>query len=208
MRRSNLVFLAVLLSILAAPLFAQSRPDALILYRNGRYRDAVEICLQEISENPRRLDAYAVLGWSLLRLQDYENVIKYGLQALTVSKYDHRIMEIMGEAHFYTGKNVEALKYFQEYVNLQPTGSLISDVYYFMGEIFIQLGEFNHADIAFTTALHHSPNVAKWWGRLGYAREMAHDYPNALTAYERALTLNSRLEEALRGRERVRAAAR
>jgi tetratricopeptide (TPR) repeat protein len=208
MRRSNLVFLAVLISFLAAPLFAQSRPDALILYRNGRYREAVDICLEEIAENPRRLDAYAVLGWSLLRLQDYENVIKYGLQALAVSKYDHRIMEILGEAYFYTGKNVEALKYFQEYVNLQPTGSLISDVYYFMGEIFIQLGEFNHADIAFTTALHHNSNVARWWGRLGYSREMAHDYPNALKAYERALTLNNRLEEALRGRERVQAAAR
>ena len=67
-----------------------------------------------------------------------------------------------------------------------------------MGEIFIRLGEYNHADMAFTTAVYHSPNTARWWARLGYAREMARDYQFALEAYDKSLQLNPSLTEALR----------
>jgi tetratricopeptide (TPR) repeat protein len=116
---------------------------------------------------------------------------------------DYRIIEILGEAHFHLGNNLEALKEFEEYAVLAPTGDRIDIVYYYMGEIFIRLGEFNHADIAFTTAVYHSPNNARWWARLGYAREMAKDYEYALEAYDQALTLNSSHSEARRGKERV-----
>jgi cytochrome c-type biogenesis protein CcmH/NrfG len=43
--------------------------------------------------------------------------------------------------------------------------------YYYMGEIYLRLGRFGHADIAFSTALQYSSGNAKWWARLGYARE-------------------------------------
>ena len=72
-----------------------------------------------------------------------------------------------------------------------------------MGEIFIRLAEYNHADIAFSTALYHSPNISLWWSRLGYAREMAEDYKHSLDAYEKALALNPNLLDADRGRSRV-----
>ena len=65
---------------------------------------------------------------------------------------------------------------------------------------------YNHADIALSTALHHSPSVSVWWGRLGYAREMAKDYVYALEAYEMALSLNPNLSDAERGRSRVHSA--
>lgn len=73
-----------------------------------------------------------------------------------------------------------------------------------MGEIFIRLGEFNHADIAISTALYHSPNIVRWWARLGYAREMAQEYNWAIDAYQKALQLNATFTEAERGIERVR----
>ena len=74
---------------------------------------------------------------------------------------------------------------------IAPTGDRIDMVYYYMGEIFIRLGEFNHADISISTALYHNPNIARWWSRLGYAREMASDYTYALDAYRKALRLNA-----------------
>jgi predicted Zn-dependent protease len=76
-------------------------------------------------------------------------------------------------------------------------------VYYFMGEIFIQQGKFNNADIALSTALYHSPNVADWWTRLGYARERGGDFQWSLEAYNKALALNPNLVDAVRGRSRV-----
>jgi tetratricopeptide (TPR) repeat protein len=72
-----------------------------------------------------------------------------------------------------------------------------------MGEIFIQLGEFNHADIALTTAVYHDPEKHVWWSRLGYARENIKDFKFALEAYQQALTLNPSFREAREGRQRV-----
>jgi tetratricopeptide (TPR) repeat protein len=199
---------AALLVLTAASVVAQDRPDALGLYRRGRFEEAVDVCLQELEAQPRSMDSYVVLGWSLLRLERYQDALGYAQQALAISRYDERIIEITGEAYFYLGRNTDALRAFEEYVVLAPTGDRIGLVYYFMGEIFVRLGEYNHADIALSTAVYHSPNTARWWLRLGYARETAEDYQWALAAYDRALELNANLVEASRGRDRVQAALR
>ncbi len=199
------ILFILLLFIICFPAFSQERPDALQKYRNGEYAEAVKICLTEIEEMPRNLDSYTVLGWSLIKLEKYQEALNYGLSALKISRYDTRIIENIGEANYYLGNNLEALKYFEEYVSLVESGGRVDVVYYYMGEIFIRLGEFNHADIALTTALYHSPNVARWWSRLGYAREMAEDYKWALDAYDRAIKLNPSYAEAVRGKSRVQA---
>lgn len=193
----------ILLCLLGSGLAAQERPDALAMYRQGEYEKAVSVCLNEIEISPRNMNSYTVLGWSLIALNRYEDALNYANQALEISRYDHRIVEIVGEANFYLGNNLEALKYFEEYTVLAPTGDRIGSVYFFMGEIFIRIGEYNHADIAFSTAVYHRPNIARWWARLGYAREMAEDYVFSLEAYDQALKLNPSLSDALRGKERA-----
>ena len=195
-------------SIVAPGLFAQDRADALEMYRAGNYVRAVEICLQELQERgtdqPKlRMDSYSVLGWSYLRLGQYENALKYARAARSELRYDIRIIEIQAEAQFYLGRNIEALQLFEEYVSLSPTGDRIDLVYYYMGEIFLRLGEYQHADIAFSTALHHSPQSARWWARLGYAREQIPDDDGAQEAYRKALELEPSMEEARIGIDRL-----
>lgn len=187
-------------------LSAQERPDALANYRARNYSRAAEICLEEIEAAPRSRDSYSVLGWSLIALERYEEALEYGETAFGFAPNDPRIVEILGEANYYLGRNLEALRFFERYAVIADTGDRIDRVYFFMGEIFIRLGEFNHADIAFSTALYHSPNISLWWSRLGYAREMAKDYTHSLDAYEKALSLNPNLLDADRGRSRVQAA--
>ena len=53
-----LITLALSFSGLA---FAQQKADALILYRSGRYPEAIAICEQEIKDNPNNIDSYCVL---------------------------------------------------------------------------------------------------------------------------------------------------
>ena len=65
--------------------------------------------------------------------------------------------------------------------------------------------KFQHADIALSAALKKEPLIDSWWIRLGYAREMAENYYEALDAYDEALRLNSSSVDAARGRERVSA---
>jgi tetratricopeptide (TPR) repeat protein len=189
--------------------FAQTRPDALAEYRSGNYERAVSICINEITANPSNLESHVVVCWSLIRLGRYRDAMTYARAGWNISRYDARIIEILGEINYYEGQNTEALQYFQEYANLAPEGQRIDMVYYFVGEIYIRLGRFRHADIALSTAVHWVPGNAAWWIRLAYARERAGDLgdlSNAITAYEKALSLDSQLADARRGLDRVRQA--
>ncbi len=192
----------------APPLSAQEKPDALAMYRNGQFEEAVRACLDELSGSPRDMDSYAVLGWSLLKLGRYHEAVEHELSALAIAPQDGRIVEILGQGYYFLGDDSQALAYFQEYAVLAPSGDRIDDTYYYMGEIFIRMKQYARADIAISTAVHFSPNVAQWWTRLGYAREMAKDLKMALAAYDRALELNPLLQDAQRGKDRVEAALR
>ena len=74
-----------------------------------------------------------------------------------------------------------------------------------MGEIYIRQARYQHADIALSSAVRKEPLLEKWWIRLGYAREMAGNYYQAVEAYDEALRLNSSSVDAERGRTRVSA---
>jgi tetratricopeptide (TPR) repeat protein len=187
-------------------IFAQSRDDALQEYRDGNYEHSIEICKNEIAQNPNNIESHVVICWSLVRLGRFSEALNYGLAGRNLSRYDVRIIEILGEIYYYLGQNNEALQYFQEYVNLAQDGSRVETAYYFLGEIFIRLGRYRHADIALTTAVYRLPGNASWWTRLAYARENAGDLQEAAAAYERALFLNSQLGDAQRGLDRVRQA--
>ena len=198
-------FSVILLLFLVFSLFAQeAKPDAAKEYRAKNYGAAVDICLAEINEGSATLDTYNVLLWSLNRQKRYRDTITYGQQAS--KKYrDMRIIESMGVAYYYLGNYDRALTNFKAYAAELPTGAFIDDVYYFLGEIYIRKGEFNNADIALTTAVHHYPRSAMWWARLGYAREQALSFDAALAAYDQALKINKNNAEAKSGHDRVAA---
>jgi tetratricopeptide (TPR) repeat protein len=195
-----------LLSVPVVAPAAQVRPDALREYRNGNYEGAIGICRNEIAENPANLESHVVICWSLIRLGRYNEARNYAQAGRALSQYDIRLIEILGEISFYQGRNHEALQFFQDYINLAPGGGRIDLVYYYMGEIYIRLGRFRHADIALSTAVHYVPGNADWWTRLAYARESAGDLQDAVRAYERALSLNVQHPDARRGLDRTRQA--
>ena len=195
--------LALLVALAGAPAWAQDKPDALAMYNAGDFRGAVQVCLEELKAMPYNGDSFTVLGWSLLRLGEYQQALEQAQLGLSRLPSDARITQIAGEALFYLGRVEEALRFLEEYANLAPTGGRIERVYSLMGECYIQLKEFNNADIAFSMALHLKENDDSWWARLGYAREMARDYRWSLDAYANALRLNPANQDAQRGKKRV-----
>ena len=198
-------FFACLLIFFTFAAYAQAgNLDALAEYRAGNFQRSVQICRDEIEANSANLESHVVICWSLLRLNRYDEAMRYARAGRSLSRYDPRIAEILGEVNYYQGLNNEALQYFQEYVGLAPQGQRIDTVYYLMGEIFIRQGKFRHADIALTTAVHWMPGNAAWWVRLAYTRENSGDLVGAVEAYERSLSLNSQLTDAQRGLDRIR----
>jgi tetratricopeptide (TPR) repeat protein len=192
-----------LLFAVGASLYGQEFEDALELYRSGNYQRAVEVTLRELELTPRNMDSYAVLGWSLLALNRSEEALEYGLQGLEISQFDPRVIQIVGDAHYRLGNNLEAVEYLQQYIAINPSGSVADYVYYLLGETFIRLGEYNNADIAISAACFITPRYPEWWTRLGFAREQAGDLEYALEAYNEALERNPNFAQALQGQNRV-----
>ena len=188
------------------PSFSQTKQDALVLYNNGKFREAILVCEAELQENPNRIESYVVMCWSLVKNKQYNEAEIRALDGLKISQYDLRLIEILGEARYYLGKNQAAMEQFERYVaNAPESGSRVGSAYYFMGEIYIRQAKYRHADMAFTAAVKKEPLLDKWWVRLGYAREMAKNYYEAMDAYDEALRLNSSSIDAERGRSRVSA---
>lgn len=202
MKQATKVVLTALLFVFTSQVYSQ-KPDALELYRSGAWEEARQVCLNEIAENPQNIESYVVLCWSLLALGRYADASLYGLKAYDNVRRDPRIVESLGEANYFMGKNEDALKYFQSYVNMLPDSTKLGQIYNYMGELYLRMERWNHADMAFMTALQYNPGNARWWSRMAYSREMAQDWAWALEAYDAALRLDSTLTDAKLGRERV-----
>lgn len=198
------IFIAVLMFFCSIPFYSQMKQDALVLYNNGKYAESVAVCEQELAENPNRIESYVVMCWSLVRNKQYSEAEQRATDGLKISPYDLRLIEILGEARYYLGKNNCAMEQFQRYVSSAPeSGSRVGTAYYYMGEIYIRQARYQHADISLTAAVKKEPLLDSWWVRLGYAREMAKNYYEAANAYDEALRLNPASVEADRGRTRV-----
>lgn len=199
----NKVLAAIALAVLATvSSYAQDKPDALRLFVDGKYDEARRACLAEISSTPNNVDSFVVLSWSLVALGRYADAENYALKGYAIRR-DPRLTETLGETAYFLGRNDAALKNFQNYVGAVNEGGRVGTAYYYMGEIYMRLGRFSHADIAFSTALQYTPGSAKWWARLGYAREKFGDIANSLLAYNKALSIDPRLQDATDGVSRV-----
>jgi tetratricopeptide (TPR) repeat protein len=177
------------------------------LYNQGQYEASRKAALEAIAANASDVDSYVVLCSDLLALERWADAQNYALKAYALRR-DPRVTEILGEAAFNLGSNDAALKHFQNYVTAVPEGASVGRAYYFIGEIYLRLARYAHADIAFSTALQFVPGNARWWARLGWAREKANDRQGALSAYASALAIEPTLEDALLGRDRLQSSTR
>lgn len=189
---------------LCATIFAQNKPDALAMYREARnyeasgqtihadsyYNLAVNICLDELKVNPKNMESYVVLCWSLFRLKKYAESERYSLEALKINEREYRIMENLGETYFYLKRYDDSLRYLERYVDGAPNGDRASTAYFFIGEIYRIKEKFNHADISYSLACRKESSIALWWYRLGTVREKAGYKDGAKTAYQKALSLS------------------
>lgn len=201
---------------LTAFVFAQ-KPDALQLYRDGRnfdsmgqteqaraaFQQSVDVCKQELVQNSKNIESYVVLGWSLIKLEKYQEAIKISQEALKISPKEYRVIETLGEAYFYVDNYTESLKMFEQYVNGLPNGERYATAYFFVGEIYRLTRKYEHADIAYCMALKKEPSISLWWYRLGRSREDGGNRAGAKQAYEQALKIRPNYPDASSGLKRV-----
>ena len=201
-----------------APSAQAAKTDALLLYRQGRdlesagkqaeaqakYNESVAVCEQELASDPKRLEAYVVKCWSLFRLGRHQEVIATGQAALKL-QFDPRAAEVMGESYYHLNQMDNALKYLQKYIDaVGESGDRVPTAYFYMGETYLRLKKYSHADIAYATAVKAEPGMPRWWLRLGNACELLGEYKRAYDAYGKALALNPGYQDAIDAQARVK----
>jgi tetratricopeptide (TPR) repeat protein len=165
---------------------------------------AVEKLLASDPSNP---DFISLQCWDLFRLERHKDVVTIAQKALQTIK-DYRIMETMAESLYFLDRSEEALRHFARYFELAPAGEeRMSSAYYYVGECYMRLKKYEHADIAFSTATTMEKSMYYWWYRLGAVKELLGQYKRAYEAYGEALQLNAGFQYAKAGRARVKAKA-
>jgi tetratricopeptide (TPR) repeat protein len=201
---------------LGAALAAQG-PDALKIYLEGRsleaggnreaanlrYKEAIEVCRAELALNPRNMDSYTVMMWSLFRQGLYAETIAEGLNARKQAE-DGRVLEIMGEAYFYLGNYAQCIAMMQRSIAIAPFGDRVATAYFFKAEAYMVLQKLEHAEIAYSTACNMEGGMPRWWYRLALCRERLGLKQLAKVAVERSLGLNPSDPDAIALLERLR----
>lgn len=160
-----------------------------------------------IAAEPGKADYLSLQCWDLFRLGRHKDVVAAAQKALRTIK-DFRIIETLAESLYFLERSDEALKYFASYFELAPAREeRMSSAYYYVGECYMRLKKYEHADIAFSTATAIEKGMYYWWYRLGVAKENLGQYKRAYEMYGKALSLAPSFKFAKEGQARVKAKA-
>ena len=158
-----------------------------------------------LAAEPGKADYLSLQCWNLFRLGRHKDVVAAAQKALRTVK-DYRIIETLAESLYFLERSDEALKHFANYFELAPAREeRMSSAYYYVGECYMRLKKYEHADIAFSTATSMEKGMYYWWYRLGVAKENLGQYKRAYEMYGKALSLAPSFKYAKEGQARVKA---
>ncbi|WP_024654806.1 tetratricopeptide repeat protein [Borrelia hispanica] len=184
------IILCLLLLCLTIKIQAQVKEDSLLLYRQGKFQEAIINTQNEIKNNPNNLDARVILIWSLIATGEYKKAELESIKGLEIKKHDSRIIQALGEAYFFQGQYKKALKHFQKYIGLDANGARIAKVYILTADSFYKLERYNEADFAYENALRFFPNNQNILLKLAKSRINAKNKILAKETLTKLLTLN------------------
>jgi tetratricopeptide (TPR) repeat protein len=164
--------------------------DYQMLYDQGRYPEAEAAARAAIAARRSEGNAQAVLCASLVRQSRHREALEIGLAILESQQFEWRVIESVAECYFALGDNEKSLSYYTSCFAYAGDRKLNPAAYYALGELYIRMGGYEHADIALSAALHLAPRKADWWARLGYARMRLKNWAPARQAYSTALSLD------------------
>lgn len=172
-------------------------------YNEGKYGEAIVECEKEIANNANNIDSYITLTSSYIAMKDYAKAYTASQRGRKVQQYHPRLIEMQAISCYHLGRNIESLNLLQTYLSYTSQEKDVSEIYYYMGEIYLRLSQYHHADIALSTAVSIRPSEVSWWTRLGYVREKSKTYKYSLEAYQKALSFDANYFDALEGKKRV-----
>ncbi|ASQ29299.1 hypothetical protein CDQ96_02660 [Borrelia miyamotoi] len=181
----------------------EEKEDSLLLYRQGKFQEAIRNTQEELKYKPKNLDARSILIWSLIATGEYKRAELESIKGLEINKHDPRIIQALGEAYFFQGQYNNAIKYFQKYISFGSNGTRIVKVYILIADSFYKLERYNEADFAYENALRFLPNNQNILLKLAKSRLNAQNKILAKDTLIKLLTLNPNHLEAKKLLEKI-----
>ncbi|MFC2140928.1 tetratricopeptide repeat protein [Acidobacteriota bacterium] len=155
-----------------------------------KYPRAIRECQKALRINPRRYEAYNLMGIAYRRSGDIEKSIKNYSKALKINPSYQRIYYNLGIAYMKKGDTEKARSAFQETISVNPN---FADAWNNLGYIYLEEGEIEKALHHFKTAVDCNPYHPLALSNLAEVFLEKGEFDQALQYAQQALTLNTQL---------------
>ncbi|MGC8928209.1 MAG: tetratricopeptide repeat protein, partial [Myxococcota bacterium] len=104
-------------------------------YKSGNLKGAREELKQALIKNPKGYEAFTLLGQMELEANKVKSAITYLKRAISYNSGYAPAYFYLGTCYQLDGKNIEAKKMYQRYLNLAPDGEFANDVRAIMSDL-------------------------------------------------------------------------
>jgi predicted negative regulator of RcsB-dependent stress response len=141
---------------------------------------------------PKYANAYAQIGITYYRMNDYSNAEIYCNEALKYDPSKTIVHSNLGSIYFNRGQYQKALKAFEKALKYDPR---FSDAYMNIGSVYGVLKEYDKSIAAYKKAMEFDPHNATLYYLAGLTCQSMGDEANATTHFNKAYQLNPALRK-------------
>jgi len=164
-----------------------------LLYRTGRYDEALTYFQKSIGAEPEFADAYNNIGLIYEARNDFENAERYYRKAAEIDPRLHQAYINLGDIYLSKKEYARAEEYYRDAMQIAPE---VSDVYYKIGALYGRMQKFTEAEEMF----HHGSELGEPrpidcvnWGNIYFSTRRPRE---ALALYHRAISRDSTFTQA------------
>jgi len=149
------------------------------------YPKAVDYFQRSLHIRQDYINIHFGLGQAFFKLQKFEKAITAFQEVLNLNEKYLNVNYFIATAHLYLNQRKEALQYYLRQLEIEPD----AQSYYNVGVILMDQERHKEAIDYFNQAIHANPNAAENYINLGAIYLKMNQVQQALTCYEKALTL-------------------
>ena len=164
-------------------------------FANGDYEEAASYFSSAIDENPNRAEYYIDYGMSLIGLSRYDEAIKEFDRIIMdkgiaiVLGNNKRALRGKGIAYFSMLNYRDAIKQFDEALNISVLADLDMDILYYKGKALMYSGAYKEATAIYTDIINRFGEEAHILADRAYTYQKTGDHEKGLDDYDKAITL-------------------
>ncbi len=152
----------------------------------GTYEEADEWFSKLLDVPNRALDAHTELSKYHSRREEYYTALAHAQAGLKLAENDPTLLLLAGDAASMTRQNALRVQYALQVIGTEheAPGHL-----FWVGVDYAEKGKLAEAEALFLRALEKDPENQNYWNSIGYTYYLQNRLDEALSAYEKALTL-------------------